>query len=302
MKQLLKAFSSKLLFRNRTQKTFIPIRVSPSDINERVFLVSGGNKINVTQEHCIVCHSPFCIAVWSKQSRTSANAIEITSNGKTAAELDVIVKHEVEWRGNFVTVYEITKAKCKQLPYWHQYILLKRYFLRKKKDTFFEGMTYGATYSFPRRVIAVSYKDESYFNIFPMDFQCFVEKGNVIILGLRTTNTTLKKILESRRVVVSDTTSVDMKTIYDLGRNHSAAPPSLDQLPFKVITSEKLGFYVPEFSATYKELEIVNSIEIGTHTMMIGNLINSKRLREDASFVHHIHFFEFVTSHYTELN
>jgi len=302
MKRLIKAFVSKLLFRNRSQKTFIPIRVSRGDITERVFLVSHGTRTEVTWEHCVVCHSPFCVAIWTNESRAGSAAIEIINNGKTAVEIELSLKHEVSLNGNFVSVFEITKAKCFQIPYWHQYVLLKRYFLRKKKDTFSEGMKYGATYSFPRRVIMVSYKDDSYFNIFPMDFQCFVEKGNVIILGLRTTNTTLKKILLSRKVVVSDSSSVDMKTVYDLGRNHSVAPPSLDQLPFTTITSEKFGFYVPEFSSSYKEFEIVNSVELGTHTLMIGNLVTSKNLRDDTSFIHHIHFFQFVVSKYIELN
>lgn len=284
---------SKILFKNKPRTKFIPVRLSPAEVEEKVFL--GGK--DITWQHCIVCHDPFFMAVWSNEGLPSEGTVQIKKDQKLRAEVEVKRKQTV----GDISVYEILKSRCYQLPYWHQYILQKRYFLYKKKDTFLQGMIYAAMYSFPRRVITVSYKDESYFNIFPMDFQCFVESAGVLILGLRTTNTTLKKILASGKVVVSDTTSVDIKTIYDLGRNHSSAPPAVDQLPFGVIKSESFGFYVPEFSASYMEVEIVNHVELGTHTMMVGRMVTSKKLREDRTFIHHVHFFEGTIMDFTLL-
>ena len=289
----MRALIGRILFKNKSRKKFIPCRIPSSQVEEKVYF---DNK-EITWSHCIVCHDPFYLAIYSNAPLSNQGTVTITKGGGLATEVKVKLKESI----SSVHVFEITGAQCHQLPYWHQFILQKRYFLYKKKDTFLQGMIYAATYSFPRRVIAVSYRDNSYFNIFPMDFQCFIEKDNVSILGLRTTNTTLKKILESKKVLVSDSTSVDVNTIYDLGRNHSAAPPSVDQLPFGITKSKLFDFYVPDFSASYREFEIACHVELGTHTMMIGSLVNSEKRTSDQSFIHHVHFFEFVNSDYTEL-
>lgn len=280
----LKALVGKILFGDAPRMKFVPVKLAPEEIQEKVFIVNGNDQEEISFDHCIVCHDPFLVATLSEGTK-----LEVRRNGKLCADAHLRFKHRVD----SILVYEIISTRSYQLPYWRQYILQKRYFLRGKKDTFLQGMIYAAMYAFPRRVIAVSYKDDSYFNIFPMDFQCYIEKKNMMLFGLRTTNTTLKKILLAKKLVVSDTTSVDFETIYDLGRNHSAAPPAIDQLPFGVMKSEKFGFWVPEFSATYKELEIVNSVELGTHTMMVGRVVNYKKIRDEESYLHHVHFFEF---------
>ncbi len=297
----LKGFVNRILFKNKSRKKFIAARLSPEEIIEKVFLITGKRETEITWQHCIVCHAPFLMAVWSEMQGDTNAAVQIKKNTDIRAEAELELKQSFGIDRSFVLVYEIRSVNCRQLPYWQQYILQKRYFTYKKKDTFQQGMIYGAMYSFPRRVIAVSYKDDNYFNIFPMDFQCFVENAGLIILGLRTTNTTLKKILSAGKVVISDTTNVDLQTIYDLGRNHSSAPPSLEQLPFGVTKSDLFKFYVPDFSASYKEFEIIQHLELGTHTMMIGKAGNATKLRDDRSFIHHIHFFEFAESEYTEL-
>lgn len=297
MTGLLKTLVSRFLFKNKSKKKFVPVQLSPGEIIEQVFFVSDGFEADITSEHCIVCHSPFIMAVSLSSPRNKAK-VQVRKNGHVQAEVSVRLKHTFDK----IFVYEITAASCYQLPYWHQYILQKRYFLYKKKDTFLEGMIYAAMYSFPRKVIAVSYKDDRYFNIFPMDFQCFIEKSNMLVLGLRTTNTTLAKILASKKVVVSDTTSVDISTIYNLGRNHSSAPPAIDQLSFEVTKSKTFDFYVPAFSASYREFEIVDHVELGTHTMMIARLVSSEKLNNNQSCVHHIHFFEFMNSDYSVLS
>jgi flavin reductase (DIM6/NTAB) family NADH-FMN oxidoreductase RutF len=304
MRSLIKAIVRKFLFSNHTPRTFVPSKLSVHDIAESVFLVTERSETDITWEHCIVCHEPFQIALCTTPVSQdvlhfSSARVEIRRNNAVSAEVTVQLKSKFEVPGNLVLVCEIKKARCHQLGYWQQYILLKRYFLNKKRDTFLQGMIYGVLYSFPRKVVVASYKDDAYFNIFPMDFQCWVEKANLIILGLRTTNTTLRRILASGMVVISDTSSTDLKTIYDLGRNHSSSPPSIDQLPFGVSHSEQFGFYVPDFSASYREFKIVKSFELGSHTMMIGSQVNAKAINENNSFIHHVHFFEFVASGYT---
>ncbi len=103
-------------------------------------------------------------------------------------------------------------------------LVLFAYFLRSKKNTYHHRKVISALYSYPRRIIIVSYKDDNYYNIFPMDIQGYIAEEKLYILGLRTTNVTLNKILEGKKVVVCDTDTVDINTVYDLGKHSSAAP------------------------------------------------------------------------------
>jgi len=116
------------------------------------------------------------------------------------------------------------------------------------------------------------------------------------ILGLRTTNLTLGKILSTKRLVISDTNKADIKTIYALGKHGSSAPPPLESLPFTVSKSEIFGFPVPDFSSSYKEVEIIQHRELGYHMLMLGKIVNAKETLSEPLLLYHVHILEFLNS------
>ena len=135
-----------------------------------------------------------------------------------------------------------------------------------------------------------------------MDLSGYIAESGIFILGLRTTNIALEKILTVKKVVISDTDNADINVIYSLGKHHSTAPPKLDDLPFDTLDSELFKFPVPDFSASYKEIEIIKSQELGSHMLLIGKVLNHKQIRNKSSSLHHIHYFQFCNSNYQELN
>ena len=304
MKALLRSVVKKILFKNKEPRKFIPIHLSPGAIQETVALIAGTFEIDISQIHCVVCHRPFMMAVVLSQKDFNFDfksaRIEIRKMNKIKAKVDIELRKNIPGDGRHVLVFEITDSRCYQLNSVHQYVLLKRYFLRHKKDSYLEGKIYSAMYSFPRRVIVVSYRDNDYVNIFPMDFQCRSDSG-LHLFGLRTTNVTLAKILATKKVLVADTDGANIKHIYALGRNHSAVPPSLADLPFRTIDSDSFGFPVPAFSSSYAEIEIIHYEELGTHTLMIGKVLNAREFRPQGPLFHHVHFFEFIDSTYRAL-
>ncbi len=304
MMGLLKTAIRKVLFLNQKPRKFVPVSLDPAAIEETVTLITGTSEIDISQRHCVVCHQPFMIAVALPKGQLDvqlrAARIGIRKNGAMMASVDGIFRKNVGIGSNEVFVLEATSSKCYQLSSIHQYVLLKRYFLRNKKDTYMEGKMYSAVYSFPRRVVAVSYRDNEYVNIFPMDFQCAID-NELHLFGLRTTNVTLGKILAAKKLVVSDTDGADIQVIYALGRNHSATPPSLEALPFATNESDLFRFPVPAFSSSYREIEIQHTENLGTHAIMIGRIVNMRQLRPGSAPIHHVHFFEFARSSYENL-
>jgi hypothetical protein len=304
---LLKSIVRRLIFRGLKPQKFYAVRLADSAVREQAFLVGGKEDLDITGRHCIVCHAPFFMAVfiqgkeadWLKNGKFS---VQIRDWKQIVSEVRVSLDRTSKVGDAFVAIFEISKARCFQIGPLYQYFLMKRYFLYKKKDTLLQGKTYGALYSFPRKVIAVCYREEDYYNLFPMDFQCYVASADIYILGLRTTNITLQKMIRSGRVVIADTSSVDPDTIYFLGRNHSANPPAVTDLPFEVITSERFGFPVPAFSSSYREVQLIENFPLGTHMFMIGKVTNTVQLRASGASLHHIHFFQFATSDYRRIH
>jgi flavin reductase (DIM6/NTAB) family NADH-FMN oxidoreductase RutF len=100
----------------------------------------------------------------------------------------------------------------------------------------------------------------------------------------------LSKIIETGKVVVSEISFEHKDIIYQLGKHHSSIPPSLELLPFKVTTSENFGFYIPDWAESYKEIKIERTINLGSHMLLWGEVINQVTLKTHTSHLFHIHF------------
>jgi len=64
------------------------------------------------------------------------------------------------------------------------------------------------------------------------------------------------------------------------------------------VESENYHFPVPDFAGSYKEIEIVSNKKLGYHMMMIGKVINTKKLRKDPTSLYHLGFLQSCKSNY----
>lgn len=305
MRSLVRLILKKLLFKNRSIREYPAVRILNEQIREKVFLKSKSGYVDITENHAVVCQTPFYMAIWIAPDQldhhySMFSEIHVLRGETRIAKLSASLHQKINENDLRIVILKLEKARSYSLNYFYHHLLI-RYFVRKRKITFKEGTIYGALYSYPRRVIVVSFKNYDYYNIFPMDFQCYVKESNIFLLGLRTTNITLQKILDEKRMVISDTDSVDLDTLYFLGKHHSSTPSALDKLPFKVIESERFKFPVPDFSSSYKEVEVLNSFPLGSHTFFIGKVLNSTEIRKESSSIYHFHFFGSLQATYFEI-
>jgi hypothetical protein len=197
MKGYVKSILRKIAFRGDVPRTFPAVRIEDGRIAERVLINSGEVDFDISQVHCIVCHEPFCVAVFLSEDELSAfrgDAISLTIHLKdrTCAVATAKFSQTLETERGIVAILEILEASCLQVGLLRRQ-LISRYF--RNKNTPEQDSIYGALYSYPRKVIAVSHVDADGYNLFPMDFQCLIATGGMYMLGLRTTNITLQKIL-----------------------------------------------------------------------------------------------------------
>src|SRR5688500_4627890 len=64
MKSALKAVLKKILFKTNHPTAFPAVRIAVDQVKEQFLLKRGEFVEGVSDRHCIVCHKPFCIAVW----------------------------------------------------------------------------------------------------------------------------------------------------------------------------------------------------------------------------------------------
>jgi flavin reductase (DIM6/NTAB) family NADH-FMN oxidoreductase RutF len=295
----------RIFFKDTKITTFFITRLAQEQVEEKVFLKKDKHAIDISRHHGMICLDPFCIAAWL--STDEVNAIDPTAvsirfmkGTKLNASVNVSLIEKIPTGHGVLLLYKVEKVKNYQLSALHRLVLFA-YFLRSKKNTYYSRKVISALYSYPRNIIIVSYKDEDYYNIFPMDIHGYIPEDDLYILGLRTTNVTLDKILAAKKVVVCDTDSVDIKTVYDLGKHSSSAPTQFADLPFGTTESEKFRFPVPDFTGSYKEIEIIRHRKMGYHMLMVGKVVNFKKLKPNSSSLYHVGFLQFQKGNYQSI-
>lgn len=172
----------KLLLGYSNPPKYPAIRVSDMEIEERVFLRHDGKKFDITANHSIICEKPFCIAIFLPQEQHEIAITDITllieRRGKIAAKLQLILKDSLKENETYIFIYEIEEVRNYQINNIRQYFLM-RHFLREKKLTQKEGNIYAALYSYPRQVVIISYEEDGYYNLFPMDFRRHYNEDNL---------------------------------------------------------------------------------------------------------------------------
>jgi hypothetical protein len=163
------------------------------------------------------------------------------------------------------------------------------YFKNKNKVSFSELDSFCATYTFPRKVILACFGQSNDYNLFPMDLQGYIDDAQLYVLGLRNTNVTLQKILEAKRIVVCDLRASDKEAILKLGNHHSSKPPGLEALPFDFQKTSTFQIPVPHIAQGYKEIEITVFKNVGSHTIMIGKIINQTESHGEFPCLYHMH-------------
>jgi hypothetical protein len=291
-----------IFFKNAKIKTFYITRLLESQIEEKVIFNSKSLSADVSKSHGMICLDPFCIAVWLAGSQTIPTdlqdaELQFKKDDNLNASITLSLIEKIPTDNGRLLLYKVDKVHNRQLNSLHRLVLFG-YLLKSPKNTYYHRKVVSALYSYPRNIIIVSYRDNEYCNIFPMDIHAYIPEDDLYILGLRTTNITLNKILEAQKVVVCDSDNVDINTVYDLGKHSSSAPTPIDELPFSTNESELFHFPVPDFVGSYKEIEIIHHKKMGYHMLMVGKVLNYKKLRSNPASLYHVSFLQFREGNY----
>jgi hypothetical protein len=280
--------------------------VTTSVIKERVLLQLKHTEIDVSASHWVICLQPIIFAVWLNDREIKSTEdlqliFSLSGNKISAAIVELKYVEVIKLEGGNLYLLQANKTSIKHINSLVAHWLYRKNY-KKPQWPYENYQSLIAAYSYPRKVHLVAYEEENYFNIFPMDLLGPIPQTDYFVFGLRHTNSALKKIIASGKVVVSEIPYQCKSIIYELGKHHSSAPPSISALPFPVLTTDHFNFHIPEWAENYREVSIIKTIDLGSHMFMIGKTLYQKELSQGATSLYHIHFLQFLYSKKAGIN
>jgi len=293
----------KILFPNTTIKEYLSVTINGS-IQEKVYLKTEKFFIDISETHYLLCLEPMVFGIWRNKEEDVVTLQEksefrmhftdstcdndnLEKNSIAILTLDFFNKIEDECGTLFLL--RLKRSRIHHISLFKTLFLFFAYY-RKPKLSFNKFKSFVTAFSYPRKVCLISFNQNKYYNIFPMDLLGEIKDCKRHAFGLRHSNAALSKIIETKKIVVSEVSFNYKNIIYQLGKYHKANPPSFDSLPFKITYTSNFEFYIPEWAENYKEIKILETINLGSQMLLWGEVVNEKTLNSFESYLYHIHF------------
>jgi hypothetical protein len=269
----------------------------PGMPHEKVFFQTNNTRLDVSQTHWVLCLQPIVFGVWVEKGLVATNTAQLIfeetkkeQHKKTAtAHLSFIDR--IDEADGSLLLWKLESSELHHVSGIESRFLFSRYY-RKPGFSFDQFKSYVTAYSYPRRVRLISFKEDGYFNIFPMDLLGKVGVNGRYVFGLRHTNQSLARIIDTKKMLVSEVPAGYKDIIYQLGKHHSQAPPALNALPFATIPSTNFNFPVPAFALNYNELRVEKTKDLGSHMLIWTQSQHEEIVSEPADGFYHIHFLQ----------
>lgn len=304
MKRVIK----EILFGKIPVKEYLTITI-PGGIYERVYFEINNKRMDVSERQYLLCLEPVVFGIWIDKNSILMNDLSPETNSRllftgfdnkkneaptVLAEVELDYMERIVESEGSLFLLKLSKTKLYHISLIRTWLLYFKFY-KKRGFSFNKFKSFVAGYSYPRKVRLITFKEEGYFNIFPMDLLGSPPGTNLFVFGLRHTNITLPKIISSEKIVVSEIAFTYKDIIYELGKHHGSAPPSAESLPFRFIPSQSYGFPVPEWVCGYNEINIYKTIDLGSHMLLWGKSVNKSDFVHCSSHLYHVHFLQYLS-------
>jgi flavin reductase (DIM6/NTAB) family NADH-FMN oxidoreductase RutF len=298
----MKALIRKILTGDTPVREYATVTIGQK-INERVYLLLNDDRIDISNCQWVFCLTPLVIGVWTGNEKTRAAPglhknyriifTDSAETNNTVAESEAELVQTIDHGEASLLLFELKHCHLKHLASWRTRLIYQRYY-KKPSQPFDRFKSYVTAYSFPRKVRLISFSSADHYNIFPMDLIGELPEQRLMFFGLRHTNRTLGKILETKKLVVSEIPFNEKETIYKMGSHHGVPPVPVAQLPFRTICSKDFQFPVPEWANSYREISIKKNFNLGSHMLIWGEYGAETRLSPASAGLYHIHFLHYL--------
>ena len=294
-----KSFLKKHLLNRTILKEYLCVSKEKYDGSLKVFMQSGENISDVTDNHAMLGYKPLIILINSipfkndislpKQLLLSFRA----NNEFEIAQLSLKKIEECKFNCFNYSLYQCENGFHKFSSPIVKSIQFFHYNFRKKKkeNVFLNGNLFYQVkigYSLPRKVSLISIFKIDLANIFPVDING--EAGtNEFLISLRAGSKSTSQIKKVGRAILCSIESSRCLEAYKMGKNHMKDMSSIKNFSIEKERSELLNNPLPLGTINYLELERIDSFEFGIHEIHLMKILNSKSLKENKHTLAHIH-------------
>lgn len=267
----------------------------PDEIPESIYLEAGGNITEVSTTHFLLCIEPVIFGIWSEKNTATEKKYRLYfgSRERPEAVLELEFFNSIQDESGSLLLLKLRQSHICHLSAIKNFLIWYRYYSRDKMS-FSKFKSHVCAYSYPRRIRIISFRQQDYYNIFPMDLLGDIGQQGKYVFGLRHSNVAIKRIIETRKLLVAEVPSHQQHIIFRLGKHHSSQAPALSDLPFETTPSKNFGFYIPSFAESYKEINITQTLALGSHMLLWGNVQEAVQLSTPDQHLYMIHFMHYL--------
>jgi hypothetical protein len=128
-------------------------------------------------------------------------------------------------------------------------------------------------YAIPRVVSVITLLAPSgEMNMFPTDLHGSISE-DYYASSLRIGGKASKQVDNVKRIVLSDVDANRYNEVYALGKNHMKDPQAISSFDTKE-RSKQFEIPVPSYAISYREMEVIRSVDIGIHRIYFYHVLN----------------------------
>lgn len=263
------------------------IGIAPPQQAISVSLQWAGQSVDVTENHTIASLRPLAVAIALSEAMSPDRAVLAYHDRKRGKELGLITLTRSFARtvaDSAIGIFRVDAAEQRCLPWperpWNAWLQSRA--IRQNRNPHNFQMAPAAVqqlmtfYICPRPVVLVSVCDATHSNIFPMDLIGPLANG-CFSLALRNTSISVPAMVQGRRFALSGIPSGLKNVAYKLGEHHRRGFADWGSLPFPVIPSDVFAIPVVASALWIRELSVLHSEEIGSHTFFACRTVSERR-------------------------
>jgi flavin reductase (DIM6/NTAB) family NADH-FMN oxidoreductase RutF len=270
------------------------VAVTPPQRAVTASLRRDGQTADVTADHTVASLNPLVIATSLDAGQCPVLEYRDGATGRLLGVLRLARTASVATEETSLALYHVAAGEHRCLGWprrpWNAW--LQNRLMRKHRASNHLNMEPAVAqqlmiaYLCPRPVILVSVDAPGHRNIFPMDLIGPLEGSGLFSLALRSTNVSVPTMREARRVALSGIPAAMKDVVYKLSWHHKQPLADWAELPFPLRSSREFGIPAVASALRVRELAIVHSQEIGSHTFFLGRIVSDETLAEGTQLHH----------------
>lgn len=253
-----------------------------------------GQSVDVTADHTVASLKPLTIATSIDAGQRPVLEYRDSATGRLLGVLHLTPTASIATENTSLALYHVAAAEhhCLGWPRRPWNTWLQNRIMRKHRASNHLNMEPAVAqqlmiaYLCPRPVILVSIDAPGHRNIFPMDLIGPLERSGLFSLALRSTNVSVPTMRDARRVALSAIPAAMKDVVYQLSAHHKQPLADWAELPFPLRPSREYGVPAVASALRIRELAIVHSQEIGSHTFFLGRIVADDKLAEGTQLHH----------------